>query len=64
LNIPVQSLPAALEPLNHLRTAAVAIEIAPPDANTGPDAPAYQESVARMIAVGLAAMHDELEMKR
>ena len=64
LQVPVHSLPAPLRPLNSIRTAAVAIEIAPPDRSTGPGSPAYQESVARMVAIGLAAMHDELEAGR
>jgi len=61
LQVPVHSLSAPLQPLNSIRTTAVAIEIAPPDLSTGPGSTTYQDSVARMIAIGLAAMHDELE---
>jgi len=64
LQVPVHSLPAPLRPLNNIRTAAVAIEIAPPDISTGPGSTTYQDSVARMVAIGLAAMHDELEAGR
>jgi N-acetylmuramoyl-L-alanine amidase len=61
LQVPVHSLSAPLRPLNSIRTTAVAIEIAPPDLSTGPGSTTYQDSVARMVAIGLAAMHDELE---
>ena len=64
LQVPVHSLPAPLRPLNSIRTAAVAIEIAPPDLTTGVNSATYQESVARMVAIGLAAMRDELEAGR
>lgn len=64
LQVPVRSLPAPLRPLNSIRTAAVAIEIAPPDLTTGLNSATYQESVARMVAIGLAAMRDELEAGR
>jgi N-acetylmuramoyl-L-alanine amidase len=64
LQVPVHSLTAPVRPLNNIRTAVVGIEIAPPDGSTGPESPAYQESVARMLAIGLAAMHDELEAGR
>ena len=64
LQVPVHSLPAPLRPLNSIRTAAVAIEVAPPDLTTSLSSAIYQDSVARMVAIGLAAMHDELEAGR
>jgi len=60
----VHSLPAPLRPLTSIRTAAVAIEVAPPDLSTSLSSATYQDSVARMVAIGLAAMRDELEAGR
>ena len=64
LQVPVHSLPAPLRPLTSIRTAAVAIEVAPPDLSTSLSSATYQDSVARMVAIGLAAMRDELEAGR
>jgi len=64
LQVPVHSLAAPLRPLNSIRTAAVAIEVAPPDLTTTLNSATYQDSVARMLAIGLAAMRDELEAGR
>jgi len=64
LQVPVHSLPAPLRPLNSIRTAAVAIEVAPPDPATTLSSATYQDSVARMVAIVLAGMRDELEAGR
>ncbi|HEX8818231.1 MAG TPA: N-acetylmuramoyl-L-alanine amidase [Terriglobales bacterium] len=61
LKIPIRTAPAPLRPLNNIRITAVAVEVASPDSNAGPESPSYQESVTKMLAAGLAAVHDELE---
>jgi len=65
LKIPVRSLSAAVRPLNSITTPALAIEIAPPSDKTSQlGSPIYQEAIANMVAIGLAAEHDELEAGR
>jgi N-acetylmuramoyl-L-alanine amidase len=60
LQVSVRTAPAPMRPLNNIRITAVAVEIASPDSNTGPESQTYQESVARMLAAGLAALHDDM----
>jgi N-acetylmuramoyl-L-alanine amidase len=65
LKIPVRSLSAPLRPLNSITAPALAIEIAPPsDKSSQLGSPIYQEAIANMVAIGLAAEHDDLEAGR
>jgi N-acetylmuramoyl-L-alanine amidase len=61
LKVPVRTASAPLRPLNNIRITAVAVEVASPDSSAGPESPAYQESVAKVLAIGLADLHDQLE---
>ncbi len=65
LKIPVRTLSAPLRPLNSITTPALAIEIAPPSDKTSQlGSPIYQEAIANLVAIGLAAAHDDLEAGR
>lgn len=65
LKIPVRSLSAPLRPLNSITVPALAIEIAPPSDKTSQlSSPIYQEAIANLVAIGLAAAHDDLEAFR
>jgi N-acetylmuramoyl-L-alanine amidase len=61
LQVPIRAASAPLRPLNNVRIIAVAVEVASPDTSAGPESQPYQDSVARMLAVGLAALHDQME---
>ncbi len=59
--LPNTTLPAPLRPMNNVAAPAVAIEIAPPDANVADIAAAnYQMQVAQSIAAGVAAVRSKL----
>jgi hypothetical protein len=63
--IPVRTLFAPLRPLNNVTAAAVAVEVAPPGTNIAELAsPAYQQSIAALLANGIAAMRDKLGAPR
>lgn len=63
--IPVRTLVAALRPLNNITTAAIAVEIAPPQNDVSELASAsYQQSVSYSIATGIAAIREKLEASR
>lgn len=55
VSVPSQQMPAPLPPLNHIASAAVAVEVVPPGADVSQlNSPAYQEQVAAAIAAGVA----------
>jgi N-acetylmuramoyl-L-alanine amidase len=59
--IPVRTLSAPLRPLNNVTAAAVAVEIAPPGTNVAELASsAYQQSLASILANGIAAARDKM----
>ncbi len=59
--LPNATLPAPLRPMNNVAAPAVAIEIAPPDADvTNIAAANYQTEVAQAIAAGVAAVRSKL----
>jgi N-acetylmuramoyl-L-alanine amidase len=63
--VPVRVLMAPLRPLNNVTTAAVAIEVAPPQSGVADlDSPAYQQLVTSAIATGVLAVRDKLEAGR
>jgi N-acetylmuramoyl-L-alanine amidase len=63
--IATRVLTAPLEPLNHLTTAAVAIEIAPPESGVADlTSPAYKQTIAGGIVNGLLSVRDRLEAAR
>ena len=63
--IQVRSLSAPLRPLNNITSAAIAVEVAPPDTDVMDlNLPAYQQNVASAIANGLAAVRDKLGASR
>ncbi|HET8666836.1 MAG TPA: N-acetylmuramoyl-L-alanine amidase [Terriglobales bacterium] len=61
-DMPVVSLPAVVAPLNHLATAALAIEVAPPARGSADDlgSPVYQQSVAVALAHAITAAQNRL----
>ncbi|HWR36910.1 MAG TPA: N-acetylmuramoyl-L-alanine amidase [Clostridia bacterium] len=63
--LPVRALAAPLRPLNSISTAAIALELAPPDGkvNSINDAK-YQQNLATAIAAGIAAIRPKLEAAR
>jgi N-acetylmuramoyl-L-alanine amidase len=64
-DIRARVLSAPLRPMNNLIAAAIAIEVAPPDAELpGLVAPNYQQSVASAIADGILAARPQLEAGR
>ncbi len=64
-NIAARILSAPLRPLNNITGAAIAIELAPPGADTAPLASQpYQQNVAAAVAAGLAASRERLEAGR
>jgi N-acetylmuramoyl-L-alanine amidase len=63
--IPVRTLFAPLRPLNNVTAAAVAVEVAPPGTNiTELASPAYQQSIAALLANGVAAIRDKMGAPR
>lgn len=54
--MPVRTLPADLRPLNNITTAAMAIEVTPPNSMTELLSPAYQRAVAAALADGVVAI--------
>jgi N-acetylmuramoyl-L-alanine amidase len=63
--IPVRSLVAPLRPLNNITAAAVAIEVAPPEAGVpGLASSEYEQIIAGSVAAGVAAVRDKLEAGR
>jgi N-acetylmuramoyl-L-alanine amidase len=63
--IPVRTLSAPLRPLNNIIAAAVAVEVAPPEAGiSGLTSPEYQQLIASSVAAGVAAVRDKLEAGR
>lgn len=63
--IPVRTLIAPLRPLNNITAAAVAVEVAPPEAGiSGLTSPEYQQLIASSVAAGVAAVRDKLEAAR
>jgi N-acetylmuramoyl-L-alanine amidase len=64
-DIRARVLSAPLRPMNNLIAAAIAIEVAPPDAELpGLVSPNYQQSVASAIADGILAARPQLEAGR
>ncbi len=60
--IAVYGLSAPLRPLNNVATAAIAIEVAPPeDSDQGLSSQAYQQSICNALADALAALRARLE---
>jgi N-acetylmuramoyl-L-alanine amidase len=63
--ISVRTLTAPLRPLNNITSAAVAIEIAPPDGDISRLASAaYQQPIAASVAAGVADARDKLQAAR
>ena len=63
--IPVRTLIAPLRPLNNITAAAVAIEIAPPEAGISElNSPGYQQLIMETIATGIVAARQQLEAPR
>jgi N-acetylmuramoyl-L-alanine amidase len=63
--IPVRTLIAPLRPLNNITAAAVAVEIAPPEAGISElNSPAYQQLITETIATGMVAAREKLEAPR
>ena len=63
--IPVRNLFAPMRPLNNVTSAAVAVEIAPSGTNVSELAsPAYQQSIASLLANGVAAIRDKMGAPR
>jgi N-acetylmuramoyl-L-alanine amidase len=63
--ISVRTLTAPLRPLNNITSAAVAIEIAPPDGDISRLASAtYQQPIAAAVAAGVADARDKLQAAR
>jgi len=61
----VRALIAPLRPLNNITGAAVAIEVAPPEAGiSGLASPEYQQLIAGSVAAGVAAVREKLEAGR
>lgn len=59
--IQVRTLPAPLRPLNNVTAAAIAVEVAPPDADVMDlNLVAYQQNVASAVANGVLAIRDQL----
>lgn len=59
--VPVRLLTAPLRPLNHIISAAVAIEVAPPsDDISALNSSAYRDLISSSIAAGVAAVRDQL----
>jgi len=54
--IPVRTLPADLRPLNNITTAAMAVEVTPPNNVNELLAPTYQRAVASALADGIVAV--------
>jgi len=62
---PVRTLTAPLRPLNNITTAALAIEIAPPDGDISRlNSTAYQQPIAAAVAAGVADARDKLQAVR
>src|SRR5947209_13672819 len=63
--ISVRTLIAPLRPLNNITAAAVAVEIAPPEAGISElNSPGYQQLVTEAIATGIVAARERLEAPR
>jgi hypothetical protein len=63
--VPVRVLMAPLRPLNNVTTAAVAVEVAPPESGVADlNSPAYQQLVTSAIASGVLSVRDKLEAGR
>lgn len=63
--VPVRTLFAPLRPLNNITSAAVAVEVAPPGTNVAELAsPAYQQSIAALLANGVIAIRDKMGAPR
>ncbi len=59
-NVATRQMSAPLPPLNHVASAAVAVEVAPPGGDVNQlNSPAYQEQVAAAVAAGLARARQE-----
>jgi N-acetylmuramoyl-L-alanine amidase len=63
--ISVRTLIAPLRPLNNITAAAVAVEIAPPEAGISElNSPGYQQLITETIATGIVAAREKLEAPR
>ena len=63
--ISVRTLIAPLRPLNNITAAAVAVEIAPPEAGLSElNSPGYQQLIAETIATGIVAAREKLQAPR
>jgi N-acetylmuramoyl-L-alanine amidase len=63
--VPLRVLMAPLRPLNNVTTAAVAVEVAPPESGVADlNSPAYQQLVTSAIATGVLSVRDKLEAGR
>jgi len=63
--ISVRTLIAPLRPLNNITAAAVAVEIAPPEAGISElNSPGYQQLITETIATGIVAARKKLEAPR
>jgi N-acetylmuramoyl-L-alanine amidase len=59
--IQVRGLAAPLRPLNSITSAALAVEVAPPDTDVMDlNLPAYQQNIVSAIATGITAVRDKL----
>jgi N-acetylmuramoyl-L-alanine amidase len=64
-HVPVRVLMAPLRPLNNVTTAAVAVEVAPPESGVADlNSAAYQQLVTSAIASGVLSVRDKLEAGR
>src|SRR5438552_1797793 len=63
--ISVRTLIAPLRPLNNITAAAVAVEIAPPEAGISElNSPGYQQLITETIATGIVAAREKMEAPR
>ena len=63
--VPVKMMTAALRPLNNIRAAAIAVEVAPQgDDVSGLTSVTYQQLVAYLVAAGVAADRTKLEASK
>jgi N-acetylmuramoyl-L-alanine amidase len=63
--ISVRTLIAPLRPLNNITAAALAVEIAPPEAGISElNSPGYQQLITEAIATGMVAAREKLETPR